>query len=74
MKYLITGLGNIGNEYIDTRHNIGFKIIDALAKHLNADLWTYSWKALTCGYGAQGCHFSRAAPPCHDGKAHRFMT
>ena len=40
MKYLITGLGNIGNEYIDTRHNIGFKIIDALAKHLNADFET----------------------------------
>ena len=40
MKYLITGLGNIGNEYLDTRHNIGFKIIDALADHLNADFET----------------------------------
>ena len=37
MKFLITGLGNIGSEYHDTRHNIGFKVIDALAKHLNAD-------------------------------------
>ncbi len=30
-KYLIAGLGNIGEEYAETRHNIGFKILDALA-------------------------------------------
>jgi PTH1 family peptidyl-tRNA hydrolase len=31
-KYLIVGLGNIGAEYVNTRHNIGFKIVDFLAK------------------------------------------
>ena len=31
MKYLIAGLGNIGDEYVDTRHNIGFTAVDALA-------------------------------------------
>lgn len=32
MKYLIVGLGNIGEEYEKTRHNIGFMVVDALAK------------------------------------------
>lgn len=35
MKYLVVGLGNIGSEYENTRHNIGFKILDALAKASN---------------------------------------
>lgn len=34
-KYLIIGLGNIGAEYANTRHNIGFKILDALASASN---------------------------------------
>ena len=35
MKYLIVGLGNIGAEYHETRHNIGFMVLDALAKASN---------------------------------------
>lgn len=35
MKYLVVGLGNIGAEYADTRHNIGFKVLDCLAEQSN---------------------------------------
>lgn len=35
MKYLITGLGNPGDEYAFTRHNIGFMVLDSIARREN---------------------------------------
>lgn len=40
MKHLIVGLGNIGAEYVGTRHNIGFMILDAFAQASNISFST----------------------------------
>jgi PTH1 family peptidyl-tRNA hydrolase len=39
-KFLIVGLGNIGAEYVNTRHNIGFKILDFLTRKESIDFET----------------------------------
>ena len=37
MKYLVVGLGNMGAEYDNTRHNIGFDVVDYLAKEFEVE-------------------------------------
>ena len=39
-KFLVIGLGNIGSDYKNTRHNIGFQIVDEVANHHNASFET----------------------------------
>jgi peptidyl-tRNA hydrolase, PTH1 family len=45
-KFLIVGLGNIGAEYVNTRHNIGFKIVDFLARKESVEFQTVKLGAL----------------------------
>lgn len=55
MKFLIVGLGNVGNEYAHTRHNIGFDVVNAFVQKHNgsfnidrlAYVATIKWKAKT---------------------------
>ncbi|MFP4365973.1 MAG: aminoacyl-tRNA hydrolase [Bacteroidales bacterium] len=56
MKYLVAGLGNFGQDYANTRHNIGFMVLDALAGTSNISFQDrrygfvshYRYRARTC--------------------------
>jgi len=45
-KFLIAGLGNIGAEYVNTRHNIGFKVLDFLATKESVSFETAKFGAM----------------------------
>ena len=46
-EYLIVGLGNPGEKYMNTRHNAGFMAVDTLAKKYNFDIKKLQFKSLT---------------------------
>lgn len=53
--YIIVGLGNPGDKYAQTRHNMGFRAIDKLADDLNVDITKAKFKSLIgeCRIGTQ---------------------
>ena len=74
MKYLIFGLGNIGNEYAGTRHNIGFEVVDYMAYLQNIEFKPdrYAW---TCEFTYKGRTIVLLKPTTYmnlSGKAVRY--
>lgn len=61
MKYLIVGLGNIGAEYHNTRHNIGFNVLDELANTANIEFKTGRYGSI-CEYKFKGRQYVLVKP------------
>ncbi len=73
-KFLIVGLGNIGPKYDDTRHNIGFKVLDALAEKESLIFESAKLGAI-CTYKLKGRSFLLLKPSTYmnlSGKAVRY--
>jgi len=74
MSFLIVGLGNIGPEYEDTRHNIGFKVLDELAAKHNT-VFSLQRLAFFAEYRAKGKNVYLIKPTTYmnlSGKAVRY--
>ena len=75
-KYLIVGLGNVGKEYNNTRHNIGFKILDKLVEKNEID-WEVKKLAYYSSFKKKGRQFLLIKPSTfmnNSGKAVRYWA
>ena len=75
-KYLIVGLGNVGEEYNNTRHNIGFKIIDKLVEKNETD-WEVKKLVYYSSFKKKGRQFLLIKPSTfmnNSGKAVRYWA
>jgi PTH1 family peptidyl-tRNA hydrolase len=60
--YLIVGLGNPGDSYKQTRHNIGFLVVDELARRWGAVLSSEKWQARSARISLSGCRVCLLKP------------
>jgi len=76
MKFLVFGLGNPGSEYADTRHNVGFMVLDRLRKELSsADDFASGRYASVCNGRQAGKQFVLVKPQTYmnlSGQAVRY--
>ncbi|NQU64010.1 MAG: aminoacyl-tRNA hydrolase [SAR324 cluster bacterium] len=62
MIKLIVGLGNPGNQYRNTLHNVGFLALDALSSCIRANQWENRFKGLMCRGSFEGCGYLLLKP------------
>lgn len=72
-KYLIVGLGNVGNCYKNTRHNVGFMAIDQILKKLNLDLNKSFFNGHYCNYLFENKNFYFAKPTTYMNLSGEFV-
>ena len=73
-KFLIVGIGNIGNEYDDTRHNIGFQFLNCISKEFKENFSTVK-HGQTCKFNLKGKSITLLKPSTYvnlSGKAVRY--
>ena len=73
-KFLIVGIGNIGNDYDDTRHNVGFQFLDCISKEFEQSFKTVK-HGQTCKFNFKGKSITLLKPSTYvnlSGKAVRY--
>ncbi len=73
---VIIGLGNPGERYAQNRHNIGFMVLEALAREAAGNHWTVEIMASTCQMEIAGCQVLLAKPLTYmnnSGEAVQFL-
>jgi peptidyl-tRNA hydrolase, PTH1 family len=71
---LLVGLGNPGARYVDTRHNIGFRVVEAIAKRHGIGSWGQRFKGLACEGSIAGEHVLLLLPGTYMNESGRAVA